>query len=97
MKLLITLIIFSLLFSTACIGDNPEKVQVRITGKQGESCLVDQKCKVTVSRWETGKDITLDGGNVYYRCLLSSDLYNATVLEDKILLNLKNCERIPQE
>lgn len=79
----------------AC-NTNDERAPVIVNNKQGDSCLVDHKCKITVRRWEGRSSMDQrSGANVYYRCLVRDEFYNVVSPEQAVQINLSNgCERI---
>lgn len=84
-EILLSVSLSSLLLLSGC--HNNRKAQVRPTAKDGESCLIDHKCKMVVRRWESG-------GNVYYRCLVDNTFYNVAQIEEVVIIDLTKCENI---
>lgn len=94
--IVVLFIAFSLLTIFACSSDPNRVQQVSVDKKDGESCLMDKKCKIQVRRWEGSDGDSSSQGNVYYRCIVSNGFYEATSIGDKVLLkvNGKDCERL---
>lgn len=76
----------------------PEPVDATIAAKQNESCLADHKCKIIVRKWiPTDSSNKAQGGNIYYRCLVTDTFHNTVAIDEHVMLDVDespNCERI---
>lgn len=81
-----------LAFAAAQDDCDTNRSQVAVASKDGESCLMEHKCKMVFRRWEGGNE----KGNVYYQCWVPDTFYNTVGINEVVTMDLKKdtCERI---
>lgn len=82
------LTLFSLI-GPSCSSSSDSKAQALIASKNGDSCLLEHKCKIVLRRWE-------GGGNVFYQCLVANSFYEVSQINEAVIVDLtgKNCEKV---
>jgi hypothetical protein len=88
------LLVFSFLLLIIACETPPNNQQVEIKTKNGESCQVEQQCKIIVKRWEHGNSGGFENsGNVYYGCLVNATTYNNLSEGEKLLIDINKCQK----
>jgi len=70
-----------------------KQAQVTVASKDGESCLMEHKCKMILRRREGNEGAK---GNVFYQCWVPDVFYHSTSINETVVVDLTKdtCERV---